>query len=176
MYDDIIASIAVVLALDDTPLQRGLGNSVSSSLQAGQRAGDAFARQFGMQAGRGHRMNNHGDVREVGIGVILGSNTVGANTLGPQLVTQNFASALPNNQAFVTGVAYYDVNAHNIFDPGEGIGGLTVARAIYDRLPHESTIYFGDTARVPYGPKSPETVRRYSMEILHWLLAQDACA
>ena len=57
-----------------------------------------------------------------------------------------------------------------IFD--SGIGGLTVARAIYERLPHESTVYFGDTARVPYGPKSPETVRRYSLEILHWLLAQ----
>jgi glutamate racemase len=57
-----------------------------------------------------------------------------------------------------------------IFD--SGIGGLTVARAIYERLPHESTIYFGDTARVPYGPKSPETVTRYSLEILSWLLAQ----
>ncbi len=57
-----------------------------------------------------------------------------------------------------------------IFD--SGIGGLTVARAIYDRLPGESTIYFGDTARVPYGPKSPDTVRRYSLEILHWLLGQ----
>jgi len=57
-----------------------------------------------------------------------------------------------------------------IFD--SGIGGLTVARAIYERLPHESTIYFGDTARVPYGPKSPDTVRRYSLEILHWLVGQ----
>ncbi|HXI21107.1 MAG TPA: glutamate racemase, partial [Gemmatimonadales bacterium] len=57
-----------------------------------------------------------------------------------------------------------------IFD--SGIGGLTVARAIYERLPGESTIYFGDTARVPYGPKSPETVRRYSLEILRWLLGQ----
>ncbi|HET6837951.1 MAG TPA: glutamate racemase [Gemmatimonadales bacterium] len=57
-----------------------------------------------------------------------------------------------------------------IFD--SGIGGLTVARAIYERLPAESTIYFGDTARVPYGPKSPETVTRYSLEILHWLLEQ----
>ena len=57
-----------------------------------------------------------------------------------------------------------------IFD--SGIGGLTVARAVYERLPHESTVYFGDTARVPYGPKSPETVRRYSLEILEWLLAQ----
>src|SRR5688572_27764858 len=57
-----------------------------------------------------------------------------------------------------------------IFD--SGIGGLTVARAIYERLPGESTIYFGDTARVPYGPKSPDTVRRYSLEILRWLLDQ----
>jgi len=57
-----------------------------------------------------------------------------------------------------------------IFD--SGIGGLTVARAIYERLPREDTIYFGDTARVPYGPKSPETVRRYSLEILNWLVGQ----
>lgn len=57
-----------------------------------------------------------------------------------------------------------------IFD--SGIGGLTVARAIYERLPAESTLYFGDTARVPYGPKSPDTVRRYSLEILDWLLGQ----
>jgi glutamate racemase len=57
-----------------------------------------------------------------------------------------------------------------IFD--SGLGGLTVARAVFDRLPHDSTIYFGDTARVPYGPKSPDTVRRYSREILDWLLSQ----
>jgi glutamate racemase len=57
-----------------------------------------------------------------------------------------------------------------IFD--SGIGGLTVARAIYAALPGESTIYFGDTARVPYGPKSPETVRRYSREISQWLVGQ----
>jgi len=61
-----------------------------------------------------------------------------------------------------------------IFD--SGIGGLTVARAVFERLPHESTIYFGDTARVPYGPKSPETVRRYSLEILEWLLGRDVKA
>jgi glutamate racemase len=57
-----------------------------------------------------------------------------------------------------------------IFD--SGIGGLTVAHAMFERLPRESTVYFGDTARVPYGPKSPETVRRYSLEILRWLLEQ----
>ena len=57
-----------------------------------------------------------------------------------------------------------------IFD--SGLGGLTVAQAIFTRLPLESTLYFGDTARVPFGPKSPETVRRYSLEIMGWLLKQ----
>jgi glutamate racemase len=57
-----------------------------------------------------------------------------------------------------------------IFD--SGLGGLTVARAVYHRLPGESTIYFGDTARVPYGPKSPDTVRHYSLEILDWLVGE----
>ena len=57
-----------------------------------------------------------------------------------------------------------------IFD--SGLGGLTVAHAIFERLPADSTIYFGDTARVPYGPKSGETVRRYSREIMTWLLGQ----
>lgn len=57
-----------------------------------------------------------------------------------------------------------------IFD--SGLGGLTVAAAVFARLPHESTVYVGDTARVPYGPKSPDTVRRYSLQILHWLLQQ----
>ena len=57
-----------------------------------------------------------------------------------------------------------------VFD--SGIGGLTVAHAIFERLPQESVVYFGDTARVPYGPKSPETVRRYSGEILQYLLGR----
>ncbi len=57
-----------------------------------------------------------------------------------------------------------------VFD--SGIGGLTVARAIFERLPHESVLYYGDTARVPYGPKSPDTVRRYSGEILTYLLSR----
>ncbi len=57
-----------------------------------------------------------------------------------------------------------------VFD--SGIGGLTVARAVFERLPHESVIYFGDTARVPYGPKSPDTVRRYAGEILAYLLGR----
>lgn len=57
-----------------------------------------------------------------------------------------------------------------VFD--SGIGGLTVAQEIIRQLPHESVIYFGDTARVPYGPKSPDTVRRYSREIAAFLRDQ----
>ncbi|MBI3792898.1 MAG: glutamate racemase [Gemmatimonadetes bacterium] len=57
-----------------------------------------------------------------------------------------------------------------VFD--SGVGGLTVAHAIRQRLPHEALIYVGDTARVPYGPKSPDTVRRYAQEIADWLVGQ----
>ena len=57
-----------------------------------------------------------------------------------------------------------------IFD--SGIGGLTVAAAILRALPDEQVVYLGDTARVPYGPKSPETVVRYSRQIASWLLEQ----
>ena len=60
--------------------------------------------------------------------------------------------------------------AIGVFD--SGIGGLTVVSAIHQVLPRESTIYLGDTARVPYGPKSPATVVRYSHEILDWLISQ----
>jgi glutamate racemase len=54
-----------------------------------------------------------------------------------------------------------------VFD--SGLGGLTVVRALMGRMPHESFLYFGDTARVPYGPKSPETIRRYAREITTYL-------
>ena len=57
-----------------------------------------------------------------------------------------------------------------VFD--SGIGGLTVAQEVIRQLPAESVVYFGDTARVPYGPKSPETVRRYSQEIADFLQTQ----
>ncbi|MCA9448129.1 MAG: glutamate racemase [Candidatus Omnitrophica bacterium] len=54
-----------------------------------------------------------------------------------------------------------------VFD--SGVGGLTVVRAIRSRLPDEEILYFGDTARVPYGTKSPETIRRYTREISSFL-------
>ncbi len=61
-----------------------------------------------------------------------------------------------------------------VFD--SGIGGLTVVRELRRQLPAEDIVYFGDTARVPYGPKSPETVQRYSREIASFLLTRDVKA
>ncbi|MBI4668809.1 MAG: glutamate racemase [Elusimicrobia bacterium] len=55
-----------------------------------------------------------------------------------------------------------------VFD--SGIGGLTVLKGLLKELPNERFIYFGDTARVPYGTKSPEAVLRYSREICRFLL------
>lgn len=60
--------------------------------------------------------------------------------------------------------------AIGVFD--SGMGGLTVARALLEKLPNESLLYVGDTARVPYGPKSPETVQRYSQQIADWLVGE----
>lgn len=57
-----------------------------------------------------------------------------------------------------------------IFD--SGVGGLTVARAILDQLPNESTLYIGDTARGPYGPRSLAEVRDFSLESLDFLVEQ----
>ncbi len=54
-----------------------------------------------------------------------------------------------------------------VFD--SGVGGLTVAREIMRQIPNEKIIYFGDTARVPYGSKSKETVTRFSRQIVHFL-------
>ncbi|TIC81579.1 glutamate racemase [Nocardioides sp. GY 10127] len=55
-----------------------------------------------------------------------------------------------------------------IFD--SGFGGLTVARAVIDQLPHESVVYLGDTARQPYGPKPIGEVREYALECLDHLV------
>jgi len=55
-----------------------------------------------------------------------------------------------------------------VFD--SGVGGLTVVRALIERLPHEHILYFGDTARVPYGVKSAETIRHYANQIADFLI------
>jgi glutamate racemase len=59
-----------------------------------------------------------------------------------------------------------------IFD--SGIGGLTVVKSLMEELPGYNMIYFGDTARTPYGSKSPETVVRYALENTDFLLKQGA--
>lgn len=58
-----------------------------------------------------------------------------------------------------------------VFD--SGVGGLTVLRALCAELPHEDFIYLGDTARLPYGTKSPETVERYFLQCADALAAHD---
>ncbi len=55
-----------------------------------------------------------------------------------------------------------------VFD--SGLGGLTVAKAIRQMLPKESIAYFGDTARLPYGTKSPATVYRFTRQCLRFLM------
>ena len=61
-----------------------------------------------------------------------------------------------------------------VFD--SGVGGLTVAREIMRNLPEENLVYFGDTARVPYGSKSRETVLRYSRQIIRFLRTREVKA
>ncbi|MDO4633757.1 MAG: glutamate racemase [Eubacteriales bacterium] len=61
-----------------------------------------------------------------------------------------------------------------VFD--SGVGGLTVAREIMRNIPKERIVYFGDTARVPYGGKSKETILRYSRQIVRFLRSQEVKA
>lgn len=64
-----------------------------------------------------------------------------------------------------------DTRPIGIFD--SGVGGLTVLRSLCRELPGERFVYFGDTARVPYGNKSKETIQRFSREIMEFLLKHD---
>ncbi|MDQ6911569.1 MAG: glutamate racemase [Verrucomicrobiota bacterium] len=63
-------------------------------------------------------------------------------------------------------------NPIGVFD--SGIGGLTVVKALRDLLPNENIFYVGDTARVPYGNKSAETVERYAIELVDMLMHEQA--
>ena len=67
--------------------------------------------------------------------------------------------------------ATHDPRPIGVFD--SGLGGLTAVREIMRQLPNESVVYFGDTARLPYGNKSQETVTRFSLEIATFLMRQD---
>ena len=61
-----------------------------------------------------------------------------------------------------------------VFD--SGVGGLTVVREIIRQLPSENIVYFGDTARVPYGTKSRDTIINYSEQIVHFLMTKQVKA
>ena len=61
-----------------------------------------------------------------------------------------------------------------VFD--SGVGGLTVAREIVRQIPEERIVYFGDTARLPYGSKSRDTIVRYSRQIIRFLRTKDVKA
>lgn len=65
-------------------------------------------------------------------------------------------------------------NPIGVFD--SGVGGLTVARELMRQLPNEDLVYFGDTARVPYGSKSKKTVLKYSRQIVRFLRTKDVKA
>lgn len=71
-------------------------------------------------------------------------------------------SALSNTDANLAPIGIFD----------SGVGGLTVAREIMRQLPNESIVYFGDTARVPYGSKSKDTILKYSRQIVRFLQTQ----
>jgi len=58
-----------------------------------------------------------------------------------------------------------------IFD--SGLGGLTVVREIQKMLPHEDIIYLGDTARVPYGTRSEEIIKKFSLEDFRFLVGKE---
>ena len=64
-----------------------------------------------------------------------------------------------------------DPRSIGIFD--SGVGGLTVVRAVLDLLPHEPVVYFGDTARSPYGPRPVQEIKRFAREIAAYLLGRD---
>jgi glutamate racemase len=64
-----------------------------------------------------------------------------------------------------------DNRAIGVFD--SGIGGLTVLREIISAVPGESTIYFGDDGRAPYGTKSHDTIIKYSLQDMSFLKEQD---
>lgn len=68
----------------------------------------------------------------------------------------------------------FDNRPIGVFD--SGIGGITVLRELARAFPHESFIYLGDTARLPYGSKSPATVRKYSVQIMNYLVSKDVKA
>lgn len=84
---------------------------------------------YGMQNPPGHRETIHNaDYYEAGIGIVTGQNSNGEASVGPMLVTQDFATE-SGGTPFITGVVYGDINSNAFYDIGEGIGSATVTVA-----------------------------------------------
>ena len=82
----------------------------------------------GMQNPAGHRMNIHSaDFAEVGVGVVMGTNTKNGTTVGPYVVTEDFGVSYTNPGPFLVGVTYRDANADGFYSLGEGLGGVQVS-------------------------------------------------
>lgn len=71
-------------------------------------------------------------------------------------------------------INYKNTAPVGVFD--SGVGGLTVAREIMRQLPEENIVYFGDTARVPYGSKSRDNIIRFSRQIIRFLKTRNVKA
>jgi glutamate racemase len=73
-----------------------------------------------------------------------------------------FTSSLPTSADKIARIGVFD----------SGVGGLTVLQEIYRQLPQESVLYFGDTARVPYGTRTPAEILQFTRETLDWMVQQ----
>jgi hypothetical protein len=81
----------------------------------------------GMQVPAGHRLAIHSPTyNEIGVGVVLGSNTIGATTVGPFIVTQDFGVVQGDPFPTVTGVVINDTNGDRFYNSGEGLGGVRI--------------------------------------------------
>lgn len=81
----------------------------------------------GMQTPASHRLAIHNaNLREAGIGVVVGSKTSGTNTVGPILVTHDLATQAGGGLPLITGVTYNDITGNGFYDQGEGLGGVRV--------------------------------------------------
>lgn len=114
----------------------------------------AFANQ-GMQNPPGHRLSNHNPAfKEIGIGVTEGTNSSGNVTVGPQLVTQNFAAPGAGG-TFITGVAIMDFDDDQFFDAGEGMGQVSVIVDANDAQTLQPTTYGISSASGGYAVPVP---------------------
>jgi hypothetical protein len=109
-----------------------LGENVFSSARSVFESHAAFEIDWGftptgIQDPPGHRNSIHGSVfREAGIGIVLGTNSSGGNSVGPLVVTHDLGVQLIGATPFITGVAYDDQNGNAFYDLGEGLGGINV--------------------------------------------------